>query len=315
MHSAPDDGPWTRHATGSLTAEEPGATVTATTDPTAWPTAGAEPVDLDGFYDTFAAGGIAYGPAFQGLTDAWRLGEEVLARVALPEEQRADARRFGIHPALLDALLQTVGLARAEARATPVLPFSFGGVRIHATDQAELRVRMTPRGEDEVSVAAYDAQGRPVVTVDSLVLRKLAGAPGTTRCTKWRGPPARCPTRCRGPTPNSPPSRRPPATRTAWSPAVLAASARTATERVLTEIQRWLATDHPADARLVVVTRRAVATAPDEDVLDLAAAPCGAGTGRAVRTPRRLRPHRHRRGQRTPGDGGPVLRRTPTGPA
>ena len=75
-------------------------------DFTAWPPAGAQPVEVAGFYTDLVERGFGYGPAFQGVRAVWRRGEEVFAEVALPEEQHQDAGRFGIHPALLDAALQ-----------------------------------------------------------------------------------------------------------------------------------------------------------------------------------------------------------------
>ncbi|MBL0781817.1 polyketide synthase dehydratase domain-containing protein, partial [Streptomyces albidoflavus] len=66
-----------------------------------WPVAGAEQVSLEGFYDDFAARGLVYGPAFQGLTELWRKGNTAYGLVRLPEGRSVDG--FGIHPALLDA--------------------------------------------------------------------------------------------------------------------------------------------------------------------------------------------------------------------
>uniref|UniRef100_UPI00052652DA acyltransferase domain-containing protein n=1 Tax=Streptomyces sp. NRRL F-525 TaxID=1463861 RepID=UPI00052652DA len=103
---------WTRHATGTLTATDapaPGF------DFTAWPPPGAEQVPVEGGYDLLAAAGYGYGPVFQGVRAVWRRGEELFAEVALPEEQRDSAARFGIHPALLDAALHPVMLDVALA--------------------------------------------------------------------------------------------------------------------------------------------------------------------------------------------------------
>ncbi|MGW7794221.1 polyketide synthase dehydratase domain-containing protein, partial [Streptomyces tricolor] len=99
---------WTRHATGTLTDT---ATVPAvpggTFDFTAWPPPGAErvEVDVDAFYSGLIEQGYTYGPVFQGLRAVWRRGGEVYAEVALPDGQREEAARFGIHPAELDAAL------------------------------------------------------------------------------------------------------------------------------------------------------------------------------------------------------------------
>ncbi|MFD8983744.1 type I polyketide synthase, partial [Streptomyces sp. NPDC059564] len=111
IHSRPDsaapEDSWTCHGTGVLTsapdARPPGE------DRAAWPPAGATAVDLGDFYPELAARSFAYGPAFQGLTAAWRLGDEVFAEVALPPDAAdADAAKYGLHPALLDAALHRV---------------------------------------------------------------------------------------------------------------------------------------------------------------------------------------------------------------
>ncbi|KAK1186396.1 polyketide synthase dehydratase domain-containing protein, partial [Streptomyces sp. NBS 14/10] len=56
-------------------------------------------------YDRLRDFGFHYGPAFRGLRAAWRRGDEVFAEVVLDESAHADARRFGLHPALLDAAM------------------------------------------------------------------------------------------------------------------------------------------------------------------------------------------------------------------
>ncbi|MCP3771686.1 polyketide synthase dehydratase domain-containing protein, partial [Streptomyces sp. MAR25Y5] len=67
---ASDEVAWSQHATGGLTeAEGIEAEGEELTELAQWPVAGAEQVSLDGFYDDFAARGLVYGPAFQGLTE------------------------------------------------------------------------------------------------------------------------------------------------------------------------------------------------------------------------------------------------------
>ncbi|MBK3638902.1 polyketide synthase dehydratase domain-containing protein, partial [Streptomyces sp. MBT97] len=121
IHSRPeaaeadDDGaPWTRHASGTLTGL--GTAAPAAVEPTlgVWPPAGGVRVDVQDFYERVGDAGYEYGPAFRGVRSAWRVGEEVFAEVALPEEQARDAGRFGLHPALLDAALHPVLLARLD---------------------------------------------------------------------------------------------------------------------------------------------------------------------------------------------------------
>ncbi|MET0233956.1 MAG: type I polyketide synthase [Kibdelosporangium sp.] len=158
--------PWTRHASGVLAAGQPGDGITLTD----WPPAGAEPIGLEGYYDQVAADGFAYGPAFRGLRVAWQLGEEIYAEVALPEGM--DAGRFGVHPALLDAALHTLGFAAPDE--TGRLPFSWRSVALHATGAGALRVRLSPAQGGGYALAVADSTGQPVAEVESLVLRAVA---------------------------------------------------------------------------------------------------------------------------------------------
>ncbi|MER6128543.1 SDR family NAD(P)-dependent oxidoreductase [Streptomyces sp. NPDC001795] len=174
---APDDEPWTRHAVGQLTPATP-------PDDDAplgvWPPEGAEEVAVEGLYDRFAEGGFAYGPAFQGLTAAWKLGQDVYAEVELPDGAAADAARYGLHPALLDAALQTVGLTAAAG--TALMPFSWTGVRLHTPGADALRVHLAQAGPDTVRLRVTDPAGHPVATVPGLTLRPLpAGQLGDAR--------------------------------------------------------------------------------------------------------------------------------------
>ncbi|WP_447009001.1 SDR family NAD(P)-dependent oxidoreductase [Saccharothrix sp. DSM 118769] len=163
VHSRPrgDDGPWTRHATGTLARE-----VTADAAPVTWPPTGrAHP--LEGFYDDLVAGGFDYTGSFRGLRAAWVDGDDVYAEVALPE---GEADGFGIHPALLDAALHAMFLRETD-ESRGGLPFSWNGVRLSATGATSLRLRVSFRSGDTVSLLAVDPTGAPVVVVDALVVR------------------------------------------------------------------------------------------------------------------------------------------------
>ncbi|WP_234319196.1 type I polyketide synthase [Streptomyces sp. NRRL F-2305] len=166
--AAPDE-PWTRHASGRL---GNGAQAPAE-DLTAWPPAGAEPLDTDGLYERLADGGFAYGPVFQGLRAAWRLGTDVYAEAHLPEGQRSDAGRYGLHPALLDSVLHSLAFGMLEGSDQGWLPFSWSGVRLHASGAAALRLRMTPTGRDAVALTLADTTGAPVASARALVLRPV----------------------------------------------------------------------------------------------------------------------------------------------
>ncbi|MDN3356248.1 type I polyketide synthase [Actinomadura sp. DC4] len=175
VHTRRDGGGWTRYAGGVVAPSE--------NDPEdeagAWPPAGAAELSVDETYDLLVAGGLEHGPAFAGLRAVWRLGEEILAEVALDEDRRTEAGRYGVHPALLDAALQPAAHLLTGDGATARLPFSWSGVSLTAPGAAALRVRLSPAGDDGLRLVATDETGAPVLSVDRLTLRPVpAGAGG-----------------------------------------------------------------------------------------------------------------------------------------
>ncbi|HEV3295850.1 MAG TPA: polyketide synthase dehydratase domain-containing protein, partial [Streptosporangiaceae bacterium] len=149
-----------------------------------WPPGDAVPVPLDGFYDQLAERGYGYGPAFQGLAAAWRREDvdEVFAEVRLPQEQDADAARFGVHPALLDAALHAVSFIASEnwygeagEGGRGLVPFSWSGAQVTGRGARMLRVRLRSVGTGGAfAVLAADEDGQVVVSVDQLVLRPMS---------------------------------------------------------------------------------------------------------------------------------------------
>ncbi|MFD7893085.1 polyketide synthase dehydratase domain-containing protein, partial [Streptomyces albidoflavus] len=168
-----DDGaPWTVHATGTLAPE------TLAPDPfdaTVWPPRDAAQVDVTDCYERLAEAGFAYGPAFRGLRAAWRHGDALYAEVALDGGTDGDA--FGLHPALFDAALHAFALAD-DGRGG--VPFSWGGVSLHASGATALRVRLTRDADGTMALALADPAGSPVATVHSLTVRPLATGQLTT---------------------------------------------------------------------------------------------------------------------------------------
>ncbi len=140
----------------------------------AWPPAGAEPLDIAGQYPLFAAAGVRYEGAFRGLRAAWRRGDEIFAEVRLPDAHAADAARYGVHPALLDAALHPIALLDPLGDGGHgLLPFSWTDVRRHDAAGHALRVRVAAVDGGAVSIAAVDREGSPVLSARSLALRRI----------------------------------------------------------------------------------------------------------------------------------------------
>ncbi|HEY8810013.1 MAG TPA: SDR family NAD(P)-dependent oxidoreductase, partial [Solirubrobacterales bacterium] len=176
IHSRPQgDGEesveWTTHASGTLSAEAKASPEPLTT----WPPEGAEPISLGDVYEHFADAGLNYGPAFQGLTAAWRAGEEIYAEIVLPESRREEAGRFAIHPALLDAALHAAALTTAgqDQEQGVGLPFSWGEVSLDAQGAAELRVRLG-KEEDSICLDLHDQGGMSLARVGALRTRPIS---------------------------------------------------------------------------------------------------------------------------------------------
>ncbi|MER7336162.1 SDR family NAD(P)-dependent oxidoreductase, partial [Micromonospora sp. NPDC000119] len=290
VHSQPDhdpDGDWVQHAEGVLTAVDAGDDAGLG----AWPPAHAVEADLAGWYDALAGHGMTYGPAFQGLRRAWTAGDTVYAEVALPAAGPDGVTGFGVHPALLDAALHPTALLPGDGTTGPKAPFAFEGVQVHAVGADTLRVRLTRAGA-AVRLLAVDDTDRPVVSIDSLVLREMTSVDPSAAAlaarslfrVAWQAEtltpaPATAGRAVLGaPVPALPDTPAYPGVAElvaagdvpplvllpvpAAQPDELPAAVRSVTAGVLAEVQAWLAAD--VDARLVVVTRDA-ARATDAD--------------------------------------------------
>ncbi|WIY03016.1 type I polyketide synthase [Amycolatopsis mongoliensis] len=251
IHSRPEDSgePWVLHAGGTVAPQSHRGT-----ELTEWPPSGAEPVVIDGIYDDFADTGLTYGPLFRSLRAVFKRGREVFAEVALPED--SDADRFGLHPAALDACTHALRVAGGGDGGVGRVPFCWTGVELHATGASALRVRFTPTTEDGFAVALADPTGAPVATVAETVFRAFTGpvaAEAPLYRIEWQRIPAESTVD----------------TSDAEIFDCVSTETHELTHRVLGALQNWLAEEHPEDARLVVVTRGAVAAAGG--VTDLAA--------------------------------------------
>ncbi|HEV2638274.1 MAG TPA: type I polyketide synthase [Actinocrinis sp.] len=293
LYSRPDgaagpdpDAPWQQHASGTLGLGPAGRGAALEQ----WPPAGAEPLPVDGLYPGLAAAGFDYGATFRGLTAAWRSGDEVYAEVALPEHAAGEAAGYGLHPALFDAALHAVALGEfVDGASGGSIPFAWSEVTLHAAGASALRVRVSPAGPGAVRLALADAEGRPVATVGALQMRpasavRIPDAPDTARRSlyrvDWQPVAATVAAAETEPTWTVLPGPGAAALGAIGAgdlPALvllpcLAAEADTV-HRVLDTVRAWLADDRFLAARLVVVTRGAIATADGEDVPALDAAP------------------------------------------
>ncbi|MGX2998849.1 SDR family NAD(P)-dependent oxidoreductase [Streptomyces sp. JNUCC 64] len=311
-------GPWTRHAEATAGAAPPDAPVPA---PAAWPPPGAAPVAVDDCYRALDRRGYSYGPAFRGLTAAWRGDGTWYTQARRVPDGTPGPDGYAAHPALVDALLHGPLLDGDTGRT--LLPHAIGRVELHTDGATELRATLTPGDGDRLSLTATDPAGRPVLTLTDLRLRPttaprlraaLAAADPTLFTPVWRpvtlpaDPPAAAPED--GPVtvgPSTDPSARAYENVAALADAVAAGAPAPATAlldlrttdpttvpghgpadvlaprlaRLLTEVQTHLDREELAATRLLVLTHRAHPAAFGETVHDPVAAAC-AGLLRSV---------------------------------
>ncbi|WP_254885950.1 type I polyketide synthase [Streptomyces sp. NA02950] len=286
----------TCHARGWLAAED--TAPVSSWVPGVWPPAGGVEMSADALYAGMAELGFDYGPAFQGVRAAWQVDGDSYAEVALPGDTGGES--FGIHPALFDAALHSGLLQDEGPRDTAFLPFSWSGVRTGRSGLSRVRVRMRRVDDTAFGLDVVSEQGEPVLSLARLDMRPVDPAQlerlrhggrqsvhqlGWAPVAVGAGQPVRvgvlgglAATGERfadlaaletaladgGPAPRL-------VLATVDTPdGDVAGAARTAAAEALTLVRRWLASEWLGEARLVVVTRRAVAV--DGETPDIAQA-------------------------------------------
>ncbi|MEU5987373.1 SDR family NAD(P)-dependent oxidoreductase [Spirillospora sp. NPDC047418] len=290
---------WTRHAAGTLIADSAAEPPSSGLDG-AWPPPGGTPVALPDHDE---------GPALQGLRGLWRLGDDLYADVALPDDSERDAAGWGVHPALPETALRAFAAAAPGGEARR--PAGWSDLRLYASGATAVRARLRPRAPDEAELTLADPAGGIVATARSVRLQPVpaegaAPAPGRPERdlyrVEWVPPavPARAPHGRRwavigdaalagalaaagagvrhhqdlGALAADSAAEPPdiviaPVSGGSADPAAATHDAAVAALRL---VRTWLAGDRAGSARLVVLTRGAVSVHPLEDVPDLAGA-------------------------------------------
>ena len=150
---------------------------------------------IDGaeLYRRFADHGLAYGPAFQGIAEAWAGDGEALGRIVAPAAIEAELGEYCIHPAVLDACLQVTLAALPEEVGTVQamfvpskaerIRFYRGGGRI-----AWCHMRLTQIGARSIvgSFRMIDETERVVAEIDGMRFRRVElGVAGEIPAYHW----------------------------------------------------------------------------------------------------------------------------------
>ncbi|XXX76158.1 SDR family NAD(P)-dependent oxidoreductase [Sorangium sp. So ce134] len=157
-------------------------------------------LSVEDAYARFTEAGIEYGPAFQGVVELWKGQGEALSRLSLPEEAGGAGEGYGVHPALLDAAVQTVAGALETSDQQSYLPFEFSAFARfgEATAAAWAHVRLTSALEPQAetftaTITLADAAGQVVAALSDLRCKRAsaealrrAGARASAQASLYR---------------------------------------------------------------------------------------------------------------------------------
>jgi acyl transferase domain-containing protein/acyl carrier protein len=132
------------------------------------------------YYERTHSAGIDHGEHFRALQALWQ-GEDgvVLAKLHLPAGARSEAQRFLLHPVMLDAAFQMVGVPLLE-REDPYLPVGIEYLQRFAAVGEEAWCVVRPRDMSNLSGALFtadldivDVHGRCLAAVSGLRFQRI----------------------------------------------------------------------------------------------------------------------------------------------
>ncbi len=190
VYSRSATGGWTRHATARVEASPSDSPSNPAPDPRAsalgktpeTPETSPASIAPGDFYALLRQTGQHHGPAFAALASIARLPDGTAeTEIALPDEAPRHSG-YRIHPALLDAALQSLAVAMPDDASTDsgtYLPLSFETIRVLGDPgrQARCHAQLTSldhRGSGKLGrIVLTDAAGNVTAEVDGIYLRRV----------------------------------------------------------------------------------------------------------------------------------------------
>src|SRR5579864_136010 len=137
-------------------------------------------IDGKDIYRRFDLYGLHYGPAFQGIAEAWAGAGEALGRIEAPEAIVAELGDYCLHPAILDACLQVTLAAVPEDNGenqAALVPSKADRIRFYGREReiAWCHMRVTRTGARSIvgSFTLFDKDGAIVADIDGMRFRRV----------------------------------------------------------------------------------------------------------------------------------------------
>ena len=139
-----------------------------------------ETLSLEKFYDDYHQRGVEHGPRFRGVASITRTCGAALSRIRVPESIVSEADRHWMHPAILDACLQTAAAAFPElGEAECYLPFGIDRAQIQARPAVDFwcLAEAAPAGNDrsflKANLRLLDESGTVWGQIDGFTSRRV----------------------------------------------------------------------------------------------------------------------------------------------
>ncbi|CAM5693846.1 Polyketide synthase PksM [Streptomyces tendae] len=126
-------------------------------------------------YAAFAAGGLAYGPAYQALEGVWAGTDEALGVLRAPDTPVGEEASWPLDPAVLDAALQTLSVLVRDTGGGPLVPFALRALEVRAPLPAHGHAHAVRDGAT-FTVRVTDSGGRVCASFLGAALRPLPAA-------------------------------------------------------------------------------------------------------------------------------------------
>ncbi|MCU0871770.1 MAG: polyketide synthase dehydratase domain-containing protein [Pirellulaceae bacterium] len=174
-----DESTWLEHASGKLIAqEEDWAPDQVDLQPLQETLT--ERVEAAELYEACHLRGLEYGPQFQAVRTIRTGGGRSLGEVRIADRLSEQAADYLLHPALLDACLQTLAAAlRLDDISSALLPVGIDQMRVYIAGESSVwsRGQITSNAKSGKSITAdidiLTADGRLVASVEGLRIRRV----------------------------------------------------------------------------------------------------------------------------------------------
>lgn len=145
------------------------------------------------FYQEFSEMGVDYGPAFQGIEEAYGEPGEALVKLRVPDVISNSFSDYDIHPVLVDCAMQSMKyLADEQDKGQAQLLFSISDVVLRQACQEEMwvwiRYRKTPSGEfntSKLDAELVTKNGEVCITFRGISTRKVSVVPTVDESPKY----------------------------------------------------------------------------------------------------------------------------------